>query len=366
MAQLDKPRLFRKTVRICDAPSRPPSQPSSLDSSPLCSLTTHHSLQKFTFSSKLKSRIKRDEDCTIKGKTALPEQGMVRRVKRLSPAGRRTQVTSPLRSQKSRTPLKFTLTPSLPVSGCNSQHPSASPSPRGSYLTIDAINLELHLTALLAETETLPSPQRRRQAFHACLEVLGEVADKDPVYGRALKSVDHIVHSLLSESKAREVSELEERNIELKRYIKEQKAVIKEESDGRAAQERVVEGLSRERNLLWKKLEELQLQVRRAASRQGFAGEELDSKARKVEELEDQLRAARKRESRLLCLLEVMKETDTEREDAHVVPPLDLLLLKRDSRLPSKSHIPLTSERSTEDLKSSLSLDLSDDASCNY
>jgi hypothetical protein len=196
------------------------------------------------------------------------------------------------------------------------------------------------------------------------MKVLQSLSLRDPIFGSVLSHLHFALSNLLQSTRIKEVSELTERNKELNNYITDQKLIIKQETEEKAADERVYETLLKEKALLGKKVQELSLHCRRNGERVGQRREHWD---KKVEEMEERLKAARKREMRLLSLLEYAKEQASSPQDSSPqVPPLDLLLSKDCS--PFSPHLcsnPL-SEGSTDEVKSGPSWELPEDPACNH
>jgi hypothetical protein len=195
-------------------------------------------------------------------------------------------------------------------------------------LTIEAINLELQLTEALALIEMRPSPQRHRETFSAYMKALASVACKDSAFGPLLLQIKSAIDVYVTSSHYSQAADLRDRNFSLQRFLHNQRALLTEQAADTAALNRQCEVLKREQTLLTRKVEQLEGQL---------VGD------REVLRLQEMLRGARKRESRLLRLLEVVRgEEDTEvREKA--------------SKVTSS-----LSEHSTEDIKSTHSLDFSE------
>ena len=284
---------------------------------------------------------------------------------RLSPSPARpgSQQATPTRHHSpSPSPFTHTFSPALTPAYAQSLQVSREASPRaGGLLTIEAINLELELTAMLAQTETLPSPQRRREALAAHMKVLHSVSLRDPAFGPLLSNLHTSLSHLLQCIRIKEVSELIERNKELNSYITDQRLIIKQETELKSTVERVHETLLKEKALLGKKVEELQTHCRRTGER---VGERRELWERKIGELEEQLKAARKRELRLLHLLEYTKPRSPD--SSPQIPPLDFLLSKDCS--PFSPHLDANSisEGSTDEVKSGPSWDLPEDPACHH
>ena len=225
--------------------------------------------------------------------------------------------------------------------------------------------MELELTAMLAQIDTLSSPQRRRETLAAHMKVLHSLSFRDPLFGPLLSHLHSSLSSLLQSTRVKEVSELLERNKDLNRYITEQKMVIKQEIEEKSAVERVYETLLKEKSLLGKKVEELTVHYKRTGERQGEKREHWD---KKISELEETLRIARKREMRLLHLLDFVKsrKEPSSPHDSALIPPLDLLLSKDCSPFSSNNiGFGESSEDSTEEVKTGLSWEMPDDPACN-
>ena len=353
MTHYEKPRLFRKTIRASGSATPPALQLQKTSNPCQPSLTSPSPLSSFVFCHKVKRKVKKEgEQSTTAVKTGYK---LKQRNDGKASAGKlklgRSDYPTPLREGGN---LSFTLNQSVSSSLLHSH--DNSPRPVAS-LNIEAINLELELTSLLCQSEGLPSPQRRAENFQAHMRVLHTLGERDPVYGEVLKLVAGEVGRTLLATRAKEVHDLTDQNQSLKKYLSDQKDSLRKESQERLVHERVSETLIKEKHLLCKKVEQLQLQCRRAAATRTV--DEVET-TRKIEELEEALKAARKREGRLLSLLEVVKNRVKEQSpgEREMVPPLDLLLMKPHgvSRPPSKTHFP--SATSTEALKSSFSLDL--------
>lgn len=364
MINYDRPRLFRKTLRTSELAAGFTPLPATGES---VGLAGHASLGRFAFAGKVKLKQRKHTE-TISGTLKTRNRLVLPHNSRLSPSPARpgSQQATPIRHHTpSPSPLTYTLSPTLTPAYAQSLQVSRESSPRaGGLLTIDAINLELELTAMLARTETMPSPQRRREALAAHMKVLQSLSLRDPIFGSVLSHLHFALSNLLQSTRIKEVSELTERNKELNNYITDQKLIIKQETEEKAADERVYETLLKEKALLGKKVQELSLHCRRNGERVGQRREHWE---KKVEEMEDRLKAARKREMRLLSLLEYAKEQASSPQDSSPqVPPLDLLLSKDCS--PFSPHLcsnPL-SEGSTDEVKSGPSWELPEDPACNH
>lgn len=356
MTHYDRPRLFRKTLRTSDltAASNP------LDSThETLGLETQTSLGRFAFAGKGKLRPRKQTETTLESGKSRKRLVLIHN-SRLSPSPARpgSQQATPTRHHSpSPSPFTHTLSPTLYA---QSLQVSREASPRtGGLLTIDAINLELELTAMLATTETLPSPQRRREALAAHMKVLHSVSLRDPAFGPLLSNLHISLSRLLQSTRIKEVSELIERNKELNSYIADQRLQLKQETEVKSTVERVQETLLREKTLLGKKVEELQSHCRRTGERVGERREHLD---KKIRELEERLKAAKKREMRLLCLLEYSKSRCSP-DSSPQIPPLDILLSKDCS--PFSPH-QVSSEGSTDEVKSRPSWDQPEDPACHH
>lgn len=358
MTHYDRPRLFRKTLRTPDLAAA--STPLS-GSHETVGLATQTSLGRFAFAGKGKLRPRKQMETPLGGGKGGRRLVLLHN-SRLSPSPARpgSQQATPTRQHSpSPSPFTHTLSPTLYA---QSLQVSREASPRtGSLLTIDAINLELELTAMLAQTETLSSPQRRREALAAHMKVLHSVSLRDPAFGPLLSNLHLSLSRLLQSTRIKEVSELIERNKELNRYIADQRLLIKQETEMKSTVERVQETLLREKALLGKKVEELQSHCRRTEER---VGERREHWAQKVKELEERLKAARKRETRLLHLLEFAKARSSP-DSSPAIPPLDVLLSKDCSPFSPHQDASL-SEGSTDEVKSRPSWDQPEDPACHH
>lgn len=184
-------------------------------------------------------------------------------------------------------------------------HSSRSSTPR-SYLTIEAINLELQITEALTLIEMRPSPQRHREAFSVYMKALASVASKDSAFGPLLLQIKSAVDVYVTSAQYSQTVDLQDRNHALQLLLHNQKALLREQVAATVSLDRQCEVLKREQTLLNRKVEQLEGQL---------MGD------REVLRLQEMLRGARKRERRLLRLLEVVRgEEDTEvREKASKV-----------------------------------------------
>ena len=320
MTHYEQPRLSRKTLRSSDLTTSVTAVQRTGEGKALAEG------RKFAFASKVVLKPRKLTEAPA-GETK-PSGGLARTQKtRFSPSLSRLSFVprqaTPTRYHTPSPVFSQTLTPYA-----QSLQVSREASPRG-LLTISAINLELELTALLAQTETRPSPQRTRDALAAHMKVLQSLSLRDPAFGPFLSQLHSSLSHLLQSTRIKEVSELLERNQDLSRYISDQKRVLQQEAGEKAAGDRVYETLRKEKALLEKKVGELQMHYRRTEARVGD---------KKTGELEELLKAARKRELRLLRLLEGSKPSS--------IPPIDLLLAQDFSPHSSNSSCDSTEELS--------------------
>ena len=339
MTSYDKPRLCRKTMRAPDLAVSFAVLPKEGEAK------GQAEGRRFAFASKAVLKQKKHTETSIR--ELKPRPGLVLTQKtRLSPSLSRlsfhTRLATPTRHH---TPSPSLLSQTLTPAYTQSLQVSQQPSPRtGGLLTIEAINLELELTAMLAQIETKPSPQRRREALAAHMSVLHSLSLRDPRFGPLISRLHECLSHLLQSIRIKEASELRERNKELNRYIADHMLVLKQEAGEKAAGERVYETLRKEKTLLEKKVEELQIHYKRTEERVGEMRESWDKKA---EEMEEMLKAARKRELRLLQLLDRSKAVPYQPPAS--IPPIDFLLSK-DFSLRSLSAD--SSDDSTEEVSS--------------
>lgn len=325
MSHCEQLRLSRKTQRQADLTASVTALPRMDERKTLAGE------RKFAFASKVVLKTRKLTETIageMKQRTGLVSAQKTRFSPNLSRLSFVTRQATPTRHHTPSPALSQTLTPAY----AQSMQVSREASPRG-LLTIEAINLELELTALLAQTETRASPQRTRDALAAHMKVLQSLSLRDPAFGPFLSQLHSGLSHLLQSTRIKEVSELLERNKDLSRYISDQKRVLQQEAGEKAAADRVYETLKKEKSLLEKKVAELLMHFRRTEERVGN---------KKTEELEELLQAARKRELRLLRLLEGSKSSS--------IPPIDLLLAQDFSPHSSNS-----SNDSTEEVSSAIS-----------
>lgn len=301
MAYRERPRLYHKTLRDLEA-SHTSSSFLSAD------LTTE---PRFDFAVKAKVLQKRADSRPLErgGKARVRHQ--VRPVKAL---------------KTSNSSHSFTLPASVTLS-----QGSRSSSPR-SFLTIEAINLELQLTEALSLADLRPSPQRHRETLTAYVKALGCVAGKDPLFGPLLLQVKSAIDVYISSSNYFRGVDLRDRNHVLKRFLQDQRALLAEQTVTAVSLDRQYESLKKEQTLLVRKVRQLEERY-----------EEAGGGNREVQRLEEMLRGARLRERRLLRLLEVVRQEGGGGKTSKAA-----------------SCLSVSSERSTEDLKSPLSLDFSE------
>ena len=300
MAHHERPRLYHKTLR--DLPGSD-TFPSFLSAD----LSTE---PRFAFAGKA---------TVLQGRTG----------SRPLESGGKTRVLHKVRPVKTLTTSSPSHSLTLPSSVALSQG-SRSSTPR-SFLTIEAINLELQLTEALALADLRPSPQRHRETLAAYVKALGSVAGKDPVFGSLILQVKSAIDVYISYSNYVRGVDLRDRNHILKRFLQEQKTILADQSVAAGSLDRQYEALKKEKSLLVRKVRQLEERY------------EVIGGNREVQRLEEMLRGARLRERRLLRLLEVVREAGSGEKTSKAV-----------------SSQSATSERSTEDLKSPLSLDFSE------
>lgn len=191
----------------------------------------------------------------------------------------------------------------------------------GASLTLEAINLELQLTAALEQVESMPSAIRQQRRLQAYMESLEATAARDPAFGPVLLQVKREAEKALRTAKVTTVDDLQTHNSRLTHTLADLKTIAKGEKDQRQGRDRVLENLAKENALLLKKKEELEGLLRRTALRgkradtsMEFIMSELKEKSRKIKELDEEVRAARVREAKLSQLLHWMQ--DSHRSEA--------------------------------------------------
>ena len=210
----------------------------------------------------------------------------------------------------------MTIPQSLGESYVQSREDSPGPS-----LTLEAINLELQLTAALEQVESMPSAVRQQRRLQAYMDSLEATARRDPAFGSVLLQVKREAEKALKAAKVTAVDDLLAYNARLTQALADLKTIAKGEKDQRQGRDRVLENLAKENTLLLKKKEELEGMLRRIALRGKRPDTSLESimselkeKSRKIKELDEEVRAARVREAKLSQLLHWMQ--DSHRSDA--------------------------------------------------
>lgn len=219
-----------------------------------------------------------------------------------------------------------TIPPSVP----HSQLPSTRHTP----LSLEAINLELRLTQDLASADTLPSPRKHKETLAVYIKTLSFIACKDSVFGPLLLQLHSQLENYLRVSRYFQMIDLEERNNAMIAHLQDQNKTLTQLKTSLFTLDRQFNALKKENSLLKKK--EVQLENRHKTGEND-----------KIERLEEQLKAARIREKRLLRLLEIVQiKAENHRGK-----------LKDNEQMSFSSVVP--SELNSQDLKSPLSLQFS-------
>lgn len=190
--------------------------------------------------------------------------------------------------------------------------------------------LEMKLEAL--ETGDEPdAPQKYRERFLKFMQILEEVIEKDKPFSSLLRQIKTAIEHELDQSHLSSITELEAQNKRLAQMVTEIKSRILHERQEREQREQRISSLAADNAALRDKAEELEkllsscptsviTQSSKAKSDVlGPFAEESKVKTRRIKELEEELAAYKKREEKLMQLLEVTHKEGTRRQKGRPV-----------------------------------------------
>jgi len=190
---------------------------------------------------------------------------------------------------------------------------------------VEVEKLEMKLEAL--ETGDEPdAPQKYRERFLKFMQILEEVIEKDKPFSSLLRQIKAAIEHELDQSHLSSITELEAQNKRLAQMVTEIKSRILHERQEREQREQRISSLAADNAALRDKAEELEkllsscptsVMTQSSKSKSDVLGpfaEESKVKTRRIKELEEELAAYKKREEKLMQLLEVTHKEGTRRQ----------------------------------------------------
>lgn len=191
----------------------------------------------------------------------------------------------------------------------------------------EADKLEMKLAAIEANEE-LNAPVKRRDRFLKYMQIMEEVIEKNKPFSSLLKQIKSAIERELDQSHLSSITELETQNKRLAQMVTEIKSRILRERQERDQREQRISALAADNAALREKAEELEKllsscpTMTQSKSKQDVLGpfaEENKVKTRRLKELEEELAAYKKREEKLMQLLEVTHLEGTRRHKGRPV-----------------------------------------------
>lgn len=187
----------------------------------------------------------------------------------------------------------------------------------------DAEKLEQKLAALQT-SEDCDVPARRRDRFLKFMQVMEEIVEKNKPFSSLLRQIKTAIEHELDQSHLSSVNELEAQNKRLAQMVTEIKSRILRERQDRELREQRISALASENAALRDKAEELEkllsscptsvMTQSKTKDPLGPFAEECKMKTRRIKELEEELAAYKRREEKLMQLLELTHKEGTRRQ----------------------------------------------------
>lgn len=187
----------------------------------------------------------------------------------------------------------------------------------------EAEKLERKLEGLQTGDEP-DAPQKYRERFLKFMQILEEVIEKDKPFSSLLRQIKTAIEHELDQSHLSSITELEAQNKRLAQMVTEIKSRILRERQEREQREQRISTLAADNATLRDKAEELEKLLsscptmtqssKQKSDAVGPFAEESKVKTRRIKELEEELAAYKKREEKLMQLLEVTHKEGTRRQ----------------------------------------------------